>query len=155
MHVVSLSRRLNCANRVTLIGLPVRPPGPRFLSGQHLNRRKDKCFRRKLESRPGDPYKHLFLLRDDSLELRLQLLVGPLQEVDLLAVVLLVGDLLLGGALLDHLAGSLQVGHLLLKAGLLLLQAGDRALHVRLALLGLQGFSERKIKPVGLGKPER
>ena len=55
----------------------------------------------------------LLLLRDDALELRLELLVRPLEEVDLLAVVLLVGHLLLRRTLLDHLARPLQVRHFL------------------------------------------
>ena len=42
---------------------------------------------------------------------------------------------LFGRSLLDHLARALQVGHLLLQAGLLILQVGDHRLHVRLALM--------------------
>ena len=61
--------------------------------------------------------KHLLLLRDDSLELRLELLVGPLEEVDLLAVVLLVRHLLLRRALLYHLARPLQVRYFLQGRG--------------------------------------
>ena len=76
----------------------------------------------------------LFLLRNDSFQLRLQLLIRSLQEVDFLGVVLLVRELLLRGPLLDHLARPLQVGHLLLKSGLVLLEPAYRRLHVRLAL---------------------
>ena len=52
--------------------------------------------------------------------LRLELLVRPLEEVDLLAVVLLVRHLLLRRALLYHLARALQVRYFLQDGG------GDR-----------------------------
>ena len=76
----------------------------------------------------------LFLLRNDSFQLGLELLVRPLQEVDLLQVVLLVGHLLLGRPLLYHLARPLQVGDFLLQTGFVVLKGADQGLHVRLAL---------------------
>jgi hypothetical protein len=50
-------------------------------------------------------------------------------------MILFVRNFLLRGSLLDHLARSLEVGDLLLEAGLLLFKVGDHRLHVRLALL--------------------
>ena len=61
----------------------------------------------------------LFFLRYNSLELRFKLLVRPLQEVDLLSVLLLLRLLLLLRPLLHHLARDLQVRHLQQEEGIL------------------------------------
>ena len=101
----------------------------------------------------------LFLLRNNSLQLGLQLLVCPLEEVDLFSMFFPLGLFLLLCSFLNHLTGYFQIrdleqekitilsflpkysGYLFFQACFLFLQFSNVVLHICFTLLSLKSFS--------------
>jgi len=83
----------------------------------------------------------LLLRSDDAFELRLKLLIGPLEELNFFRVLLFLHGSLFSRSFLNLFAFRLQLVHLSLEILLLFLQLFDFRLHVRLSLFGLKRFS--------------
>jgi len=86
----------------------------------------------------------LLLWRDNAFKLRLELLIGSLEELNFFRVLLFLNGPLFGRAFLDLFAFRLQLVHLSFEIFLFLLQFFDFGFHVGFSLLRLQRLSHAK-----------